>query len=260
MAIIPLPPQKRPQRRLSMPHLSRPAIALLSFAVLVIGFITWQIISSSSRGGVEDAGGTGNLVQLGTGDESDTDAPDEPDSLPDGYQEYYSDDLGFSFIYPEAWGKLDDSKVPGSTLSVKTAKISSFGLSESLEVEAYETEKFQIAADDAGTVITPKQNSAGQYDWIVTDRGKGKAGVGRPYEPQPKVAYKSGKATVYTFLSSKDNCVYSTQVFPAGENFVKVRLPSFCVSDKPGDESIQADRKASFDVVRDTMLRSITVL
>lgn len=255
MAIIPLPPEKRPPLHQRVP-LSRPALALIALVAAVTTYITFQIIRTSS-------GSNSGLVQVQPPEPANTaEEPDAaPDSVPTGYKQYSNPEKSFAFVYPESWGDMQDSEDEEAELSVATPAITSYGLSENLQVQVFGKDYIQVPVNNQGVQIAPSLKSTGDYEWKVVDKGKAtNTSIGRIYQPEPQVVYESGKASIYSFTRSENGCTYNIWVFPVGESFVKMRLPSFCVSSKPGDAEVQASRKAEFDAAKDVMLKSITVL
>lgn len=234
------------------------------FAVLValgvVGFVGWQIYQSQRS--TDALEGSGQLVGLPApkDDKPKTDKPASPDGLPSGFVAYTDAKLGFSFAYPEAWGSLQPVADPATVLNLSTGKVEGYSLADALQVSATKTSSFRIRANDNEVIVMPVP-SGGGYEWRVTDRGKDRrAIVNRPLSPAPPVVYRSGKAQVYNFLASNGACTYNMWAFAVQDNFVKLRLPSFCVSPKPGDAEVQVQHKADFDKVKSQILQSITVL
>jgi hypothetical protein len=239
-------------------------IIIVILVLGVIGFIGWQIFQSQYGSGLI-LKGTGGLVPVpvpkttvNSGDNNNA----SPDGVPDGYSAYSNTNLGFSFVYPDAWGALQPSSDATTVLSLATPKIQKYSLAEALQVQVIKKDTFRIPINDNGAIVAPIPSGLGSgYDWNVTNKGKDAAAtVGRLYPQQPSVAYQSGKASVYSFLNSSGSCTYTTWVLAVQDNFVKLRLPSFCISSKPGDTDVQAGQKAAFDNIEDTILHSITVL
>lgn len=231
-----------------------PAYIVLGLVILgSIGLIGFLVLASQP--GTDNA-----LVPLDNPDSNkaapEPSAPD--DGVPDNFSVYADVKLGFSLAYPQAWGDLQP--MPGSTavLELMTPKVNSYSLAEALEVQAQKTADFRVRANDLSVVVRPNSNGGG-YDWIVTDKGGGKQLPGKTFAPAPSVIYRSGKTQVYSFLATQDNCTYNTWAFPVKDHFVRLRLPSFCQSGKPGDAEVQAGHKAEFDRQKDLILKSITV-
>jgi hypothetical protein len=181
------------------------------------------------------------------------------DGVPEGFKAYTNAQLGFSFAYPSAWG--DFTPVAGSSalLELTTPKVAGYSLADSLQLQVETIAKFRIRANDTNTIVQPVANGAG-YDWVITDKGSGKQTVGKVLAPAPQVGYRSGKALVYGFSATQGACNYSMWAFAANGNFVRLRLPSFCISNKPGDAEVQAGHKTEFDRQKQQVLQSITVL
>lgn len=107
-------------------------IALLVFAtVLIVGFVTWFVISQN-RNGTSSQVSTGN-----TGEEAGLQAGDQSSSLLVGYQSIKG---GFSLSYPKSWqvtgykggqkvDKLsgDEDRLHFQTIADTSAKINNFG-------------------------------------------------------------------------------------------------------------------------------------
>lgn len=255
MAIIPLPPNQRPPLHQRV-QLSRPALALIALVAAVVTYITWQIIQSSS-------GSNSGLVQVQPPEPANTDEEPEaaPDSVPSGYKQYSNPQKSFAFVYPEVWGDMQDSEDDEAELSVSTPAITNDGLSEVLQAQVFGKNFIRVPVGSQGVQIAPSLTPTGEFEWKVVDKGKAtNTSVGRLYEPQPQVVYESGKASVYSFTRSENGCTYNIWVFPVGESFVKMRLPSFCAASGTSNAEIQAKRKADFDAAKDVILKSITVL
>jgi hypothetical protein len=183
-----------------------------------------------------------------------------PDAAPAGFRTYNNPKLGFSFAYPEAWGELKESAAPGTVLNAETGKVAAYSLSDALQVQAVPAGTFTQQVNELKTMVKPQPNNSGGYEWIVVDKGADKRPIlNRPYSPQPSVVYRSGKAQVYSFLLSQANCTYDIWALNVADNFIRLRLPSFCISDKPADFDIQAGHKTQFADEKNKILHSLTV-
>lgn len=232
-------------------------LLLIVAVVAIIGFIGWKVVGSST------GSGSAGLVPIeGPETVRVDDKPEEtnPDGVPKGYVGYTDAKLGFSFNYPEAWGKLEADGAPGAVLSLKTPNINGYSLADALVVKAVPIDQFRMPYGDKGTLIGPKPLGT-SYEFIITDKGQDKAvTVGRTAAQQPPVIYRSGKAVVFNFPASTGNCRFDTWAFTSGANFVTLRLPSFCISDKPADADVQAGHKTDYDAQKQQILNSITVI
>ncbi len=181
------------------------------------------------------------------------------DKLPAGFVAYTNPTIGFSFAFPSVWGALNPVVDETSVLNLATAPLREFSLADSFQVRVDTLEEFQIQINDKGVIVSPKPSGAG-YEWVVVDNGTDKISVGKVYTPGPPIVYRSGKATVYAFSASKEACTYTTWVFAVQDGMARLRLPSFCISDKVADSDVQATHKAAFEKIKKDILQSITVL
>lgn len=231
-----------------------PAYIVLGLVIIgsicLIGFLV-----VASQPGADNALVPLDGPESGTAEPQPT-APD--DGVPDNFSTFADAQLGFSLSYPQDWGDLQPKPGSKAVLEMMTPLIKRYSLAGSMEVKVTKLADFRIRANDLNTIVQPVPNGGG-YDWIITDKGSGRQAIGKPVTPAPSVIYRSGKTQVYSFLATEANCTYNMWAFPAGANFVRLRLPSFCISSKPGDADVQADHKADFDRQKDLILKSITV-
>ncbi len=228
----------------------------LVIALVVLGLVV-AIGLAVSGGQTSDSG----LVPI-QGPVAPTAPPSSPkasDSLPDGFVAYTNAAAGFSFAYPAAWGGLQPVNEPAAVLNLSTAAISGLSLADTLQIRADKKADVQIPIGNKGVTVRPIDDGA-SFNWIVVERGSDKVAPGKPYAPAPPIAYRSGKAVVYAISGSRDNCTYTTWVFAAQDNIIRLRSPSFCISDKVADADVQASHKAQFDANTRNVLQSITVL
>ncbi len=167
---------------------------------------------------------------------------------------------GFSFAYPSAWGALQPSEVDkgAALLNLATTPLQDYSLADNLRVRVDTLADFKIQIGTKGVLVSPTPSGSG-YTWTVVDKGSDRITVGKTYPTVPQVVYKSGKAVVYNFPSSRDNCTYATWVFAVQTGMARLRLPAFCISDKAADADVQAEHKADFEKAKAALLRSITV-
>jgi len=230
--------------------------------VVVVGIIVVAgvIVAGSNFGGGD---GTAGLVPLEDPEKGKVKTQPEdtaPDAAPAGFRTYNNPKLGFSFAYPEAWGELHESADPAAVLTATTDKVAAYSLTDALQVQVVSAAAFTQQINDLKVTVKPQVNNSGGYQWIVADRGTDKRlQPGKPYSPQPPTVYRSGKAQVYGFLLSQSNCTTDTWAFAAADNFVRLRLPAFCISDKPADADIQAGHKTQFADEKNKIMQSITV-
>lgn len=229
------------------------AVVIIVVVLGVIGFVAWVAASSQPSGGA--------LVPI---DSPETvkvdDQPDKPaGGAREGVKSYANASLGFSFEYPAAWGDLKATGKAG-VVNVATPKIGAYSVSDALEVYADKTDAFRTPVNEPGIIVNPRLNNS-TYEWIITDRGENKRlQVGRAYTPAPGIIHRSGKTTVYDILYSSGSCTHHAWLVPANGHFVRLRLPSFCLSNKTADADVQAAHKADFDRQTQQLLDSITVL
>lgn len=227
-------------------------------AVGLVAVVGWLVVSAQRSGGDQSDG----LVSIPPPAETPTavQPPANPDGLPRGFTAYSNAEYGFSFAYPQDWGGLAPAADPATLLNLTTNRISGYSLSNALQVSVIKTVNFRQLVNDKAVVVSPSPSGV-NYEWKVVDKANDRtAQLGKTYAPAPPVVYRSGKAQVYSFSLTEGACGYTIWAFASGENFVRLRLPSFCVSSKPGDAEVQANHKAEFDTVKARMLETITVL
>lgn len=241
-----------PPRRRRVGQFIAIALTLIFLTVL---FIAWQVSQADRIAG-------GQLVPFEEPKGKvrvDENANRPVDAVPEGFTAYANPELSFAFNYPKAWGELKPVE-PVGLLNLATPRVEAYSLADALEVRAQPAAGFKIGVNDAGTTVTPQAKGAG-FEWLIADKGTVKSGaVGKPYAPAPSLAYRAGKTVVYRILNSRANCTFDTYAFPVGANFVAIRLPAFCVSDKAADADIQATQKVEFEKQQQLLLRSITAL
>ncbi len=185
--------------------------------------------------------------------------PEEPaDGPPKGFVAYSNPRIGFSLAYPEAWGDLQPVADEPVELKLATNKIATYSVTDALEIRADKTDKFRLLASSKGVMVAPSP-SGGEYVWKVAAKGTDKQLIGKIFNPVPQVVYRSGKTIVYGFSITQDACTHVIWAFAAQDNFVGLRLPSFCISNKPADADVQATQKVDFDNQKSQILQSITV-
>jgi hypothetical protein len=227
-----------------------------TLVLLTVLFIAWQA-SQADR-----IAGNGELVPFDGPQGTvrvDENANRPVDAVPDGFGTYSNAELGFTMAFPKSWGELKPTGEAG-LLNLATPSLQAYSLSEAMQVRVRPMAEYRHAANEQGVLIAPQAKGAG-YEWLIVDKGSAKtAPVGRPFSPAPSLAKSSGKTVVYRILNGRANCTFVTYAFPAGANFVSVRLPSFCVSDKPADADIQVGHKNDYEKQQSLILQSITAL
>lgn len=224
----------------------------------IVAFIGWQMYKAQQSSTGQEA--SGGLVGIPPPAETPTrtEPASSPDGLPRGFTAYSNSQYGFSFAYPQVWGGLQMANDPSAVLSLATNKITAYSLADALQVSVTKTVNFRQRANDAGVVVSPTPNGVA-YEWKVVDKGADKSAQLNKTYASPPVVYRSGKTQVYSFSLADGACNYTVWAFASGDNFVRLRLPSFCVSSKPGDAEVQAGHKAEFDAIKAQMLPTITV-
>lgn len=233
------------------------AIAYVIVAIVVLGSVGLiAFLVAMSQPNADNA-----LVPLDSPEsgiaEPEPSTPD--DGVPDNFTVYSDVKLGFSFAYPQAWGDFVPKAGSKAVLELTSPAIDDYSLADKLEVLVVKTADLRVRANDQNVQVQPVAKGGG-YEWIITDKGNSRLAVGKPVTPAPPVIYRSGKAQVYSFLATQSNCTYNMWAFAVKDNFVRLRLPSFCISNKPGDAEVQAGHKADFDKQKEQILQSITVL
>lgn len=181
-------------------------------------------------------------------------------TVPEGYMTYTNEEFGFSFAYPQEWGKLSppsDSNFGYSLMSkyIGDEPLGTSRLQGWFGIDMAKTDSFTLSTGKYGASVAPTKVD-GKYIWKVTRVNPANTTdkVGDTY-PIKTTTGASG-TTIYDSSSVDEGAHHSTWAFEAKGMFITVDLPAILHGEM---DAVPAENLSKYNAIAKNIQDSVVV-